>query len=290
MVNFPDFVVLGVAKGGTTTLFKMLQQHPDIWLPPFKEIHFFDDAVNWDRGLNWYLEKFETAVTGKIRGDISPGYFERHNRVIPRMREVLAGREMPRLIVSLRNPIERAYSHWFFHECYYGGAQPFEMVVAEVLAAQTPDFEDSCFVSDSLYADRLEAWFELAGQENVKVVLADDLAENAGDVVNDILAFLGLEGGLDYGGIEEANVASVPISRTLMNFLSSPPLFVRKMVNAVFSESLKRDVRQKLYELNAKKKSKPKMKPEVRASLAEFYRSDIERTSRLIGRDLSKWQ
>lgn len=290
MVNFPDFFVLGVAKGGTTTLFKMLQQHPDIWLPHFKEIHFFDDTVNWDKGLSWYLEKFEAAEAGKICGDISPGYFERQSHVIPRMREVLVGREMPQLIVILRNPIERAYSHWFFHECYYGGTQLFEKVVADAVAARAPDFDNSCFVSDSLYADRLKAWFELAGRENVKVILADDLAENASGVANDILAFLDLEEGFDFSGITDANVASVPKSRSLMNFLSSPPLLARKMINAFFSERLKSDMRQKLYQLNAKKKRKPQMKPEVRASLAKFYRSDIERTSCLIGRDLSKWQ
>jgi len=288
-MQLPDFIVLGVAKSGTTTLFKLLQQHPGIYLPHFKEVHFFDDDKNWVKGTVWYKEIFTPLIQGQLCGDISPGYFERQELVIPRLRKTLGACKPPKLIVILRNPVERAYSHWYFQKCYYGMEQSFEQVVDERLAGEDQSYTDFCFVADGLYSARLKAWTEFAGRDQIKVVLSDDFTKNTRGVTRDICAFLGLDEQFPYQKVPNANTSSEPKSRAFMNLLSSPPPILRKIVNAVFNENLKRDLRQKLYELNARRTKKPALDEATRSKLVAFYRSDIEKTSVLLGRNLSHW-
>jgi len=112
----PDFVIIGVPKGGTTSLLHWLSRHPRIWCHPRKELHFFNGA--WEQGSSWYSAQFPVfkAGTDVLRGEATPNYF--HNPLVP---ERLA-RTAPkaRLILLLRDPLERAIS-WIEHLRRYEG-------------------------------------------------------------------------------------------------------------------------------------------------------------------------
>jgi hypothetical protein len=103
-----DFLVIGAAKSGTTSLFRYLAAHPMLSIPGEKELDFFCSDEKFARGVDWYLSHWRTATEGQLLGEVSPHYMqckhaaERIAHTFPRAR----------LIALLRNPVERAYSHY----------------------------------------------------------------------------------------------------------------------------------------------------------------------------------
>ena len=115
MRSLPDFIMIGGMKCGTTSLFQYLQQHPGVSRVYVEEVHFFD--LHYGRGLNWYRAHFPVKGKGEatICGDDSP-YYIFHPLVPARVREDVPG---AKLIALLRNPVDRAYSH-YHHELRRG--------------------------------------------------------------------------------------------------------------------------------------------------------------------------
>ncbi len=106
--RLPDFIIIGAQRGGTSSLFYYLSQHSQLRLPDTKEIHFFDN--NYDKGINWYRSHFpkKTDSMNKKTGEASP-YYLFHPHAAQR---VYNDCPKTRLIVLLRNPVDRAYSHY----------------------------------------------------------------------------------------------------------------------------------------------------------------------------------
>ena len=113
MRSLPDFIVIGAAKSGTTSLYEMICRHPRVLPAARKEINYFDDPRMHERGALWYRRHFPTALEkrlprAKLTGEATPSYFP-HPAAPAR-----AARAVPRakLILALRNPVDRAYSHY----------------------------------------------------------------------------------------------------------------------------------------------------------------------------------
>lgn len=104
-MNKPNFIGIGGMRCGTTWLDAMLRLHPDINMPKKKEIHYFD--WNYRKGDKWYLEQFPEGFTGEI----TPGYSILNKNRIKQVKKLLPD---VKIILILRNPIERAYSHALF--------------------------------------------------------------------------------------------------------------------------------------------------------------------------------
>jgi len=288
-ITLPSFLCIGVAKGGTTTLFHWLKQHPSIWVPPHKEIHFFDRDNNWQRGIKWYISQFDDAADYEVIGDISPGYFEKTEVVIPRIK-ALFGKNLPKIILFLRDPVERAYSYWNFRCCYYGETKHFDELVDEYLSRNREFSETSTFdyFSDGFYYDRLIKWCDIFGRERMNIILTDELRDSPEDVLDELCSFLGVRICRSINVYERKNVASRPRIKWLMSILSAPPSWLRRL-GQVLPPSIRRDLRQKLYELNARPIRLDPMNSEVEAKLRSLYYDDIVRTSAFIGKDLSRW-
>lgn len=104
----PDFIIIGVQKGGTSTLFEYLKQHPDIKTSVFKEVHYYD--INYSKGKNWYKSYFPLSRKNKqiLYGEATPYYF--FHPLVPE--RVFKDNPNIKLILLLRDPVERAYSHY----------------------------------------------------------------------------------------------------------------------------------------------------------------------------------
>ena len=109
----PSFLTLGTQKGGTTTLHRLLAQHPEVFLPACKEVHYF--SLHSQRDLAWYADHFSDALPDQRCGDITP-YYLFHPQAPTRIRSALPD---ARLLILLRDPVERALSH-YFHACRHG--------------------------------------------------------------------------------------------------------------------------------------------------------------------------
>jgi|SRR5690242_3518862 len=109
----PHFLIIGAQRCGTTSLFEYLARHPDVAPPSAKELHFFDSEYH--KGDAWYRERFPSLRNGFITGEATP-YYIFHPHTPTRVRD---WNSKVKLIVLLRNPVDRAYSH-YHHEVRLG--------------------------------------------------------------------------------------------------------------------------------------------------------------------------
>ena len=197
----PDFLVLGAQKAGTTALYAYLRRHPGIAGPAWKEVSFFDR--HWERGVRWYRGNFPLRSGGRIVGEASPSYLfhplapERIYAVCPEAK----------LIAILRDPVERAFSH-YQHEVALG-REPltFEDALAaedertggeeERLRSEPGYFShpwwDWTYRARGLYAEQLERFLVVFPRERLLVLTSDELSEDTAGAYARTLAFLGAE-------------------------------------------------------------------------------------------------
>lgn len=105
----PNFLCVGAQKSGTTSLYNILKQHSEVFMPDKKELHFFDWNENFDKSTEWYFQMFQNSLKFNARGEITPNYIYKDN-VAQRIFDTL-GKDV-KLIFMLRNPADRAFSHY----------------------------------------------------------------------------------------------------------------------------------------------------------------------------------
>jgi hypothetical protein len=194
----PDFLILGAQKAGTTALFSYLRKHPQVTGPAWKEVSYFDRY--YARGARWYRGQFPVA-RGKIVGEASPSYLL-HPLAPERVRAVVPD---ARLIALLRDPVDRAYSH-YQHEVALGReplsfedalAAEEERLAGEVerMTAEPAYFSDAwwnyTYFARGLYAEQLERWYAVFPRERLLVVPTEDLAERPDETYARIVEFVG---------------------------------------------------------------------------------------------------
>jgi hypothetical protein len=207
----PDFLIIGAAKAGTTSLHAWLSRHPCVVVANKKEINYF--SYNYSLGEDWYRSQFPPqrwrealwAQHGQrlLTGEASPSYLmhpwapQRAGQLVPQVK----------LIVTLRDPVDRAYSS--FHHRRRDGEEPLESFDAAVRAedgrlapglarlAADPDynsFEVACwsYLLRSRYAEQLERWFACFGREQFYFVTLENLAAEPQKTLDGVHDFLGL--------------------------------------------------------------------------------------------------
>lgn len=208
----PDFIIIGTQRGGTTSLYYYLTEHPGIIPALDKETHFFD--VHYRQGLRWYRSQFPTSLHKYfaehiqkhhfITGESSP-YYMFH----PLLPKRLAG-AMPqvKLIVLLRNPVDRAYSHYWL--VTQEGKEPLPFTEAiqreeERLAGEQEklltvenyqglNHRRYSYLARGMYVEQLKMWMETFPQEQFLILKSEDLYERPAEIVKQTLAFLGVPG------------------------------------------------------------------------------------------------
>lgn len=187
----PDFLGLGTQKGGTTTLHWLLTKHQQVHLPKCKEVHYF--TQHHHQGEAWYSSHFENAAPQQRCGEITPFYLF-HPEAAGRIHALLP---QAKLIVLLRDPVERAISH-FFH-ARQRGFEPLELedaMAAESnrLASGDPfSFQKHSYVSRSRYLEQLDRYEALFPSHQLLILRSEDLFEQVEQIWPRLLHFLDLE-------------------------------------------------------------------------------------------------
>jgi hypothetical protein len=189
----PNFVIIGTQRGGTTSLFRYLGDHPEVGPTLRKEIHYFD--LNFDRGPAWYLAHFPEQGRYRAVGEASP-YYIVHPQAPARLRELVPGAT---IVALLRNPIDRALSH---HQMMvrrgvetlsFGDAvarEPSRLAASS--GADDPTWRAYSYLARGVYAPQIERWLALFPRENVLVVRSEDFFRDPGPTVAEIQDRLGL--------------------------------------------------------------------------------------------------
>ena len=164
-----DFVVIGGMRCGTTSLFKYLSAHPDIFMPSRKELFFFSRDDRWAKGTGWYLKEFfRGAKPWQVKGEASPEYMI-HREVPARLK-----RKFPdvKIIAILRDPKTRFQSHFLY--------------------AQRKNIKFGNIIEPGLYGKHLEPYYDLFPHDQIKVVFLEELVQDPQGVMNGIFRFLGV--------------------------------------------------------------------------------------------------
>lgn len=192
-----DFFVIGAQKAGTTTLFRWLEGHPELHLPPEKEAPFFSLDDRWAKGYPWYLETFFAgAPEGARWGTVTPQYLLGHPDVPAR---IAATCPQARLVAILRDPVERARSHHRMMVRRGTEQRTFAQMVDEELdparlqAARAAPDNDNAFVTQGEYGRLLSAYLEHVPRDQLFVGFSKDLDARPAWLFPQILAHLGVD-------------------------------------------------------------------------------------------------
>jgi hypothetical protein len=198
----PAFIIIGAQKAGTSSLFAMLSQHPQIVAPARKELHFFDDGEMKYGDFSAYHDLFPLPYalnSGKITFEATPSYLY-HPQCAQRICEYSP--EM-RIIAILRDPVSRAYSGWNMYRSLAGSTDPDQKITAEyrsfedAVADEIKVIEQTewsnnprAYVKRGLYAEQLQRYFNFFPRESCLILDHYDLQFNPEACLREICLFL----------------------------------------------------------------------------------------------------
>jgi len=293
----PTFLVIGTAKAGTTSLYDYLRQHPGAFMSPVKEPRFFAYdgrplPAGGPGGFHGrtvmdpaaYEALFDGAEPGQARGEASPMYLYSAlaaDRIAARVPEA-------RLVAVLRDPAERAFSH-FLH-LRRDELEPCA-TFAEALAREPEriagDWDWSFhYRALGLYDAQLARYAALFPPEQIHVVLYEDLARDAVGVAQGVYRFLGLDDTFAPDVRAKLNTGGVPKEGAAWRVASTYDHPLRRVLRPFLPHRLRLALLSRLRE---RALERPTLDPKVRADLVAGYRDDVGRLQTRLGRDLSAW-
>lgn len=268
----PTFIIIGAMKSGTTSMYRHLSEHPQICMSKPKELNFFVQERNFDKGLRWYQDRFE-ADGAKAYGEASPGYtkYPTFDGVPERMHRILPD---VKLIYLLRDPIERLLSH---HTHGYINGWEKEPDVSKALRP----IEDSPYVACSKYGMQLSRYLDYYPLDQILVLTLDELRQQPSQTIKQVFQFIGVDDGFvpeDPSAVHHRTANKAKHS-ALGRRISNPKL--RKLLRLVLPASLTRSVPGG---------GSPVLEEDLRAQLIEYLEDDLRVLRNLTGRDFAEWQ
>ncbi|MCJ7771633.1 MAG: sulfotransferase [Desulfobacterales bacterium] len=296
--NFmPNLLIAGAGKSGTTSLHYYLRQHPEIFMCTPKEPHFFraqfsrfpmngpgDNIKKVYKNFEDYKKLFKKVDGQKVIGDASASNLYYAEKVIPYIEKYLGD---PKIIISLRNPVERAYSAYLNLILQNREWLSFQEALAQEDKRIKDNWRHSWFYKNTgFYYKRVKAYIE--NFSDVKVYLFDDLKKDPLSLVQDIYDLLGVEP--TFVPDVNARFASSGIPRFKAVSLLWRETKFRNAISWIGKGVLSEQIWYKLRDMLRKKfVTKPDMAAATRRYLLNEYRDDILQLQTLIGRDLSHW-
>lgn len=288
-VRLPDFLGLGAMRCGSTTLWAMMKQDPRLAFPAEKELHYFDNRAGFfDRGLYAYSDWFADAPADALCGESTPEYLYL-DEARQRIRQVLPD---AKFICILRDPVQRAWSHyWFRVRQGYEKLSVEKALDAEPARMRSDDEMTRLrfrYVSWGLYADYLERYEQDFPRQAMCVVTLEELKRNPAQVMARIQRHLGLKPrngfSADNGKLEHKNLAMHPRWRWLYTHSRRALRWAEEDDNSLVRRGVGK-VANRLTKAN-EREGIPQMPEHVRARLAEAFAESDRRLAKWLGREL----
>ncbi len=291
MSRLPNFFILGAGRSGTTSLYQLLAQHPEIFMSPNKEPTFFCDFFGMKNPWE-YLQLFRGHTREPVVGECSHAYLS-----CPTSAEMLkAYVPQARFVVVLRNPADRAYSLY----CWMTAAgnewlHPFE----RALAAEDRRAEDRRFYRKNpqyfynylyfrsgLYGRQVRRYARLFPRERFLFVRFEELQQDIRSVLQRVCNFIDVDPDFEPGDTSPANRSHDVRSARLQFFLRRrlEPLLVKLRLGKA------RRVIDRAAQWNVLESKPAPLSPDTRQQLIELYRNDLELLESLTGLDTSTWR
>ena len=298
--SLPNFLIVGAAKCGTSSLHNYLNQHPDVFMPSYneqgmkvKEPRFLIKDLVKDRLHNgvWDLESyqalFNNVVNEKAIGESTVLYLYYYNEAIKNIKKYLG--DDVKIIIMLRNPVDRAFSAYTHVSRSLKEPLSFE----EALEVEENRLENDITLTPmvmykdmGLYHNMVSAYIE--NFKNVHVVMHEDFLQNTKAVVKQALAFLGILRSVELDTDSKYNVGGKSWRFSFLKQFFMKDNVIKKELRVIFPKTLRKRFRVFL-EYFLKEKVKP-IKPGTKKELISFFRSDVEKLEKLLNIDLKNWK
>ena len=297
MIKKPNFFIVGAPKCGTSAMYDYLREHPDVFMPTYKEPHFFardfeGQRLNRFRDEKKYLALFKSAQNETRIGEASVWYL--YSRVAAA--ELRAYDPDARIIVMLRSPVEMLYS--LYHQLVYTRNEDLT-TFREALAAE-PDRKmgkriprrlhtmvETLYYRDIVkFTEQIQRYFDAFGHEQVHIIIYDDFKANTPQVYQHTLEFLEVDPDF-VADFRVVNPNKFYRNSAFQEFLLMPPDWIMRTGHTILPVA--RRVYWMLRKLNARQIPRSSLNPELERELKKEFLPDIERLSELLGRDLTHW-
>lgn len=309
--HLPDFFIVGSAKSGTTSLYNYLRQHPQIYLPPVKEVYFFatdidnkkfrpDYAKNVNINIDKWLEAgmkteifqayisdwekykslFRFAGDKKATGEMTNAYLystQAANNISQKFPHA-------KIIMILRNPVERAFSHYLMDlRMGIESGNFMEALQKDISRTEKGWGISNLYIELGMYYEQVNRFLKLFPHEQIKILLHEDFKNNPSKTMEGICQLLNADGSFQFDFSKSYNKAAVPRKNWIkkLNNQRAMTHFLRKRLPVQWKAGFKK--------VFFTEKHKPEMTADERKFLTDIYRTDIEKLSALLHTDLSSW-
>jgi len=293
-MSLPNFMCIGAAKSGTTTLYDILKQHPEIFIPAFKEPHFFDIPENYNNGIEWYVKNYFRNINKKIIADFTPSYF--FEKETPKRIFKDLGTQI-KFVVLLRNPVDRAYSHYLHsvrdeHENLSfedSLKQENERLESYEKKGDYLSYLRNSYFHQGLYGDMLERYLEYFTLDNFLFIpFEEEFLQERKMTIQKILEFLSIEVKVEL----QTRLKSNPASKARLKFLKkmmNKRSWLRKVLKFMIpSIQIRQIISNNIQRANLKEIQKEKLSEELKTDLYnEYFKEDIIKFEKLTNKKLS---
>jgi hypothetical protein len=299
-----DFIGIGSGKCATTWAYTCLLEHPQISGPDVKELNFFVTEKNtiserdfehyklfYNKGIESYLERFKRCPSDSVKGEISVAYLTDSGAA------ELIKKYFPdvKILVFLRDPVERAYSSYWFTSKFIGKEKN-ETFQEALKKKDGYDF----YIDRGMYYKHLKKYYDIFPKENIGVFWVDDLKKDPVRFIQDVYKFLGVDSNFVPPSVRKrANTAREvrwKFLKMTVDYTVDKFYVFLKFTRFHFIKDLSIKIGlQKLifyifYEVNVRPFKKPPLDPLTEIMLRRLFLEDIENLEKLTGRDLSPWK
>jgi len=289
-MRLPNFMCIGAAKSGTTSLYDILRQHSKVFIPSFKEPHFFDIPSVYQHGIEWYQKTYFKGLRNeKCIGDFSPTYlFDKHapQRILNDL-----GSEV-KFIIILRNPVDRAYSHYLHsrrdeHE---------NLSFKEALSVEGNRVNENnylsylrfSYVGQGMYYKMISRYFKLFSQDNFLIInFEEEFVNQRERTINKIFDFLDLDNeGFDIN--ISSNKASKARSIWLKKFMKKTGWWRVVLKNSIPSLKIRQIIKNRIQRANIKTYSPSKLEEiEKKEIYNTYFKNDVQNLEKLLDKKMS---
>jgi len=297
-----NFFCIGAQKAGTTTLHNILKQHPDIYLPQIKEAQFFDLNERYSKGIDFYYNQFYTDYQDeKIMGNINPN-LSIDNRSIDRIIETY-GRNNIKILFILRNPVERAHSHYLMSKMRGYETLTFkEAIIKEKERISNPKIHNEYktkelghfeknhygYIYRSRYLKTINKIISEFPVYNTKILLFEDFLKDKHSFIGEILNFLELSFPKEIDIDIKSNSAQVIRSTNVQNLMriAGPvkyiiPTKIRSKLKNQITQINRKEIKHSDYDISINEKRK---------IYENYFKHEIQKIETVLQKSLDNWK
>lgn len=292
-----DFICIGAAKAATTTLFDLIKDHPQIYIPESKEAAFFNNDEYWAKGYDWYLKNFfSKADKDSICGTITPQYMNdssiniaggsQHDKTSSRIYESEPG---IKLIALLRNPIGRSFSYHKMRRRNGYTDKTFEEESYAIFNNKSKNIkvdENNNFIYASEYGRILSVYFKKFPKQNILVIFTEDLNSSPKKTLKKVFDFLEVSSGYTPDNINRKS--HVGGGKPKIRLLTPGHLRDNRVFMAIWKllpAKLRKNLYYKVMFWNVKSdKEKLDKDSDIYKALIKYFKPDVKKLEKLIGK------